>query len=120
MWRVRPAKLDDLQQILDIAGAQIARLSSTLPKTEENLARKIEHSWASLAAKAPSGTSRCFLFVLENTDTARLPEPQVSTAGQAMVSRSTTIGETTLSMHPMSSTFHVGLKCFTRATHSQT
>src|SRR5690554_7218288 len=42
MWRVRPAKLDDLQQILDIAGTQGARLSSTLPKTEQRLAERID------------------------------------------------------------------------------
>ena len=72
MWRVRPAKLDDLQQILDIAGAQTARLSSTLPKTEETLARKIQHAQASLADNAPEGTPRRFLFVLENTDTGEI------------------------------------------------
>jgi len=72
MWRVRPAKLDDLQQILDIAGAQTARLSSTLPKTEETLARKIQHSRASLADNAPEGTPRRFLFVLENTETGEI------------------------------------------------
>ena len=72
MWRVRPAKLDDLQQILDIAGAQTARLSSTLPKTEETLARKIKHAQASLADNAPEGTPRRFLFVLENTDTGEI------------------------------------------------
>jgi len=33
MWRVRPAKLDDLQQILDLTNAQGGRLSSTLPNT---------------------------------------------------------------------------------------
>lgn len=71
MWRVRPAKLDDLQQILDIAGTQGARLSSTLPKTEQRLAERISHAQASLAAQAPK-TPRRILLVLENTETGQI------------------------------------------------
>jgi arginine N-succinyltransferase len=40
MWLVRPAQPDDVNQILDIAGAQSARLSSTLPRQKEALAQK--------------------------------------------------------------------------------
>lgn len=72
MWLVRPAQLDDLNQILDIAGAQSARLSSTLPKQKEALAKKIEHSQASCAGRLPEDEPPRFLFVLENTDTGVL------------------------------------------------
>src|SRR5690554_2398651 len=71
MWRVRPAKLDDLQQILDIAGTQGARLSSTLPKTEQRLAERITHAQASLAVQPPK-TPRRILLVLEDTDTGQI------------------------------------------------
>ncbi|KAA1175820.1 arginine N-succinyltransferase [Marinobacter salinexigens] len=69
MWLVRPARPDDLDQILDIAGAQCARLSSTLPRQSEALARKIEHSLASFRGDTLDGEPPRFLFVLENTDT---------------------------------------------------
>lgn len=39
MWQVRPAKLDDLQQILDLTNAQSGRLSSTLPNTQAALTK---------------------------------------------------------------------------------
>lgn len=69
MWLVRPAQPNDLDQILEIAGTQSARLSSTLPKQSEALAQKIEHSLASFAGKVPASEAPRFLFVLENTDT---------------------------------------------------
>lgn len=69
MWLVRPAQPDDLEQILEIAGTQSARLSSTLPKQTEALAQKIEHSLASFAGKVPASQAQRFLFVLENTET---------------------------------------------------
>ena len=69
MWLVRPAQPDDLDQILEIAGTQSARLSSTLPKQSEALAQKIEHSLASFAGKVPPKEAPRFLFVLENTET---------------------------------------------------
>ncbi|MBN7770698.1 arginine N-succinyltransferase [Marinobacter daepoensis] len=69
MWRVRPAKLDDLQPILNIGEN---RLSSTLPKTRDALARKIEQAWASLNPVQTSQSPRRFLFVLENTDTGEI------------------------------------------------
>lgn len=72
MWLVRPAQPDDLEQILEIAGTQSARLSSTLPKQSEALASKIEHSLASFAGKVPVSEAPRFLFVLENTDTGRV------------------------------------------------
>jgi len=72
MWRVRPAKLDDLQQILDIAGTQTARLSSTLPKTRETLTKRIKHSRDSFSRAGENKTPRRFLFVLENTHTSEI------------------------------------------------
>ena len=73
MWLVRPAQPDDLDQILAIAGAQSARLSSTLPKQSDALAYKIEQSLASFAGKisAEDAPPR-FLFVLENTETGEI------------------------------------------------
>ncbi|MDO3720864.1 arginine N-succinyltransferase [Marinobacter sp. chi1] len=68
MWLVRPAQLDDLKQILTIAGTQGARLSSTLPKESDSLARKIELSVASFEGSLPEDQAPRFLFVLENTD----------------------------------------------------
>lgn len=76
MWLVRPALPDDLNQILEIAGAAgsaTARLSSTLPKQRQALAEKINHSLASLAGtSAASGLPPRFLFVLEETNTGRV------------------------------------------------
>lgn len=72
MWRVRPAKLDDLKPILRIVGAQTARLSSTLPKTEENLTCAIEQTQASLSPTHDNRKPRRFLFVLENTCTGEI------------------------------------------------
>ncbi|MGO1501837.1 MAG: arginine N-succinyltransferase [Marinobacter sp.] len=76
MWLVRPALPDDVNQILEIAGAagsETARLSSTLPKQRDALADKINHSLVSLAGtNAASGQSPRFLFVLEDTVTGRV------------------------------------------------
>ena len=78
MWLVRPAKPDDLDQILAIAGTQCARLSSTLPKQGDALAYKIEHSQASFAGNiGVDEDPPRFLFVLENTATGEI----VGTAG---------------------------------------
>ncbi|MCK2150631.1 arginine N-succinyltransferase [Marinobacter alexandrii] len=72
MWLVRPAQPDDLEQILEIAGTQSARLSSTLPKHSEALASKIEHSLASFAGTVPASEAPRFLFVLEDTNTGQV------------------------------------------------
>ncbi|MBE0485924.1 arginine N-succinyltransferase [Marinobacter sp.] len=72
MWQVRPANPDDLQQILDIAGSQSARLSSTLPNTETALAEKIAQSQSDLASQSKDNRPRRLLFVLENTDTGQI------------------------------------------------
>lgn len=72
MWQVRPAQPDDLDQILEIAGTQGARLSSTLPKQAEALANKIDHSLACFTNKAPDDRPPRFLFVLENTETGSI------------------------------------------------
>jgi arginine N-succinyltransferase len=72
MWLVRPVQPDDVNQILDIAGAQSARLSSTLPRQKEALAQKIEHSQASCAGRSQEDEPPRFLFVLEDTDTGTL------------------------------------------------
>ncbi|HIO98396.1 MAG TPA: arginine N-succinyltransferase, partial [Marinobacter salarius] len=44
MWLVRPAQPGDLNDILDIAGGQGPRMSSTLPKKEDALSTKIDQS----------------------------------------------------------------------------
>ncbi|MEC7814728.1 MAG: arginine N-succinyltransferase [Pseudomonadota bacterium] len=72
MWRVRPAQLDDLQLILEIAIAQNARLSSTLPEQETTLAERIQHSVESLRGSNPKSQPKRVLFVLENTDTGQI------------------------------------------------
>jgi arginine N-succinyltransferase len=76
MWLVRPALPDDVNQILEIAGtagSETARLSSTLPKQRDALAKKIDHSLASIAGNSSaSGLPPRFLFVLEDTVTGRV------------------------------------------------
>lgn len=72
MWLVRPATPADLDSILEIAGTQGARLSSTLPKQQEALAGKIQHSLDSFAGKANLDEPPRFLFVLENTETGEV------------------------------------------------
>ena len=72
MWLVRPVEAGDLQGVLSISGEQGARLSSTLPKQEEAVAAKIEHSIRSFAGKLRGGESARYLFVLENTDTGAI------------------------------------------------
>ncbi|MBU2953490.1 arginine N-succinyltransferase [Marinobacter sp. F3R08] len=73
MWLVRPARPDDLDQILTIAGTQSARLSSTLPKQGDALTNKIEQSIASFSGRTRAGSEpQRFLFVLENTETGAI------------------------------------------------
>lgn len=88
MWLVRPALPDDVNSVLEIAGAagtESARLSSTVPKQREALVAKIDHSVSSLSSlgslgslgshgdRAPSdGLPPRFLFVLEDTDTGKV------------------------------------------------
>ncbi len=77
MWQVRPAQPDDLEPILDIMDASNARVSSTLPRQADALARRIERSTESFAGKVPADQPARFLFVLENRDDGKL----VGTAG---------------------------------------
>jgi len=72
MWLVRPATPADLEPILEIAGTQGARVSSTLPKQKEVLASKIRHSLGSFAGKTNPDEPPRFLFVLENTETGEI------------------------------------------------
>ncbi|MFN2360033.1 MAG: arginine N-succinyltransferase [Marinobacter sp.] len=72
MWLVRPAQLGDLNDMLDIAGGQGPRMSSTLPKKKEALSRKIEHSARSFAGQNKPDESERFLFVLEDTSTGKV------------------------------------------------
>lgn len=72
MWLVRPAQLDDLSGILGIIGGHAARVSSTLPRKEENLEAKIERSLRSFAGKLKSGETARFLFVLEDTSAGKV------------------------------------------------
>lgn len=69
MWLVRPAQPGDLKDILDIAGGQGPRMSSTLPKKEEALALKIDQSARSFTRTNRADESQRFLFVLEDTST---------------------------------------------------
>ncbi|PXX93611.1 arginine N-succinyltransferase [Marinobacter vulgaris] len=72
MWLVRPAQPGDLNDILDIAGGQGPRMSSTLPKKQDALAAKIEQSARSFAGTNNASEARRFLFVLEDTGSGRV------------------------------------------------
>lgn len=72
MWLVRPAQPGDLNGIRDIAETQGPRLSSTLPRQEENLAAKIRQSGQAFAGQLAAGDAARFLFVLEDLDTGRI------------------------------------------------
>ena len=72
MWLVRPAEDGDLKAILDLAGGVGPRLSSTLPRKDAELAKKIEKSTRSFAGQTGEEESPRFLFVLENTDTGKV------------------------------------------------
>lgn len=72
MWLVRPVQREDLRGVLAIAGEQGARLSSTLPKLEEAIAAKIDHSVRSFGGQPETGEAARYLFVLENTDTGTI------------------------------------------------
>ncbi|NMT62223.1 arginine N-succinyltransferase [Marinobacter orientalis] len=72
MWLVRPAQPGDLKDILDIAGGQGPRMSSTLPKKEDALSAKIEQSARSFAGRNNAGESTRLLFVLEDTGTGKV------------------------------------------------
>ncbi|MEX2473707.1 arginine N-succinyltransferase [Marinobacter sp.] len=72
MWLVRPVEAGDLQGVRDIAGAQGAALSSTLPKQRDALAAKIEHSRRSFSGTLRNGEPARFLFVLQNTETSKI------------------------------------------------
>ncbi|KPQ03122.1 arginine N-succinyltransferase [Marinobacter sp. HL-58] len=72
MWLVRPAQPGDLNDILDIAGGQGPRMSSTLPKKEEALSHKIDQSARSFAGRNKPAEPRRFLFVLEDTSTGKV------------------------------------------------
>ena len=67
MWLVRPAQPGDLNDILDIAGGQGPRMSSTLPKKQDALSTKIEQSTRSFAGTNKPDEPKRFLFVLEDT-----------------------------------------------------
>ncbi|MGM0774199.1 MAG: arginine N-succinyltransferase [Pseudomonadota bacterium] len=72
MWLVRPAQPGDLKDILDIAGGQGPRMSSTLPKKEEALALKIDQSARSFAGRNKPDEAKRFLFVLEDTGSGKV------------------------------------------------
>lgn len=69
MWLVRPAQPGDLNDILDIAGGQAPRMSSTLPKKQDALAAKIALSSRSFSSANKPDEPKRFLFVLEDTGT---------------------------------------------------
>ena len=72
MWLVRPAQPGDLNDILDIAGGQGPRMSSTLPKKQDALSAKIEQSTRSFAGTNKPDEPKRFLFVLEDTGTGKV------------------------------------------------
>ena len=72
MWLVRPAQPGDLNDILDIAGGQGPRMSSTLPKKQDALSAKIEQSTRSFACTNKPDEPKRFLFVLEDTGTGKV------------------------------------------------
>ncbi|MDF0749587.1 arginine N-succinyltransferase [Marinobacter sp. 71-i] len=72
MWLVRPAQPGDLNDILDIAGGQGPRMSSTLPKKEDALSAKIEQSARSFAGTNKADEPKRFLFVLEEASTGKV------------------------------------------------
>lgn len=66
MWLVRPATHDDLDGILALLSvAQANPVSSTLPKTAERMAEKIEQSLQSMAGVITPDAGQRFLFVLQ-------------------------------------------------------
>jgi len=67
MWLVRPAEPGDLKAILELAGGNGPRLSSTLPKEDEALSEKIALSTRSFQGATTAEESLRFLFVLEDT-----------------------------------------------------
>lgn len=72
MWLVRPAQPGDLNDMLDIAGGQGPRMSSTLPKKKDALSAKIEQSSRSFAGNNKPDEPERFLFVLEDTGTGKV------------------------------------------------
>ena len=72
MWLVRPAQPGDLNDILDIAGGQGPRMSSTLPKKEDALSAKIQQSARSFAGRNKPDEPKRFLFVLEEVSTGKV------------------------------------------------
>ncbi|MCG8520136.1 MAG: arginine N-succinyltransferase [Pseudomonadales bacterium] len=66
MWRVRPVQQGDLKDLIKLAGDHGSQVSSTLPKTEEALATRIEESVASFAGQRSPDHYPRFLFVLED------------------------------------------------------
>jgi arginine N-succinyltransferase len=71
MWIVRPARLDDVAGIEQLAVAQGARVS-TLPRSPDKLAEKIDHAARSLACDPSTQGRERFLFVLEDTETGAI------------------------------------------------
>ena len=72
MWVVRPAQLEDLSDIKELASALKARVSSTVPADETKLAEKIEYSRRSLAGDPDTAGNERLMFVLEDTSTGKV------------------------------------------------
>ncbi|WP_404364984.1 arginine N-succinyltransferase [Marinobacter sp.] len=71
MWVVRPGIPDDLPDIQKLASVEGSRVS-TLPRDEEKLAEKLEHSRRSFAGDAGVRNNERFLFVLEDSRSGRV------------------------------------------------
>lgn len=68
MWLVRPAQPNDVDGIRKLAADSDGQLSTTLPRTEEGLADKIELSARSFAGEVGPESNQRFLFVLEDSE----------------------------------------------------
>ncbi|SFL81786.1 arginine N-succinyltransferase [Marinobacter zhejiangensis] len=64
MWLVRPAQPEDVDGILQLAADHCSQLSSTIPKSREGLAARIELSCQSFAGERGPDRYQRFLFVL--------------------------------------------------------
>lgn len=72
MWLVRPVQKKDLADLRAIVHGRDARISSTLAREEEHLARTIEYSIQGFSGTPETNGCRRFLFVLEDTEQGRV------------------------------------------------
>ncbi|WP_196140461.1 arginine N-succinyltransferase [Aliikangiella sp. G2MR2-5] len=71
MMVIRPVKMADLDDIVDLASKTGSGLT-TLPHSREHLQRKIENSLAAFDKTENNPCDECYLFVLEDTKTGQV------------------------------------------------